>query len=85
MKITFTETVTTTKEVQIKDLHVIMGGQKDIDSTNFEVYYGDIEIAYGHLNNKTNFAHVSLINEKQNGDIGCDLVHAIENRTIAIN
>lgn len=63
-----------------------MGGQKDVDSTNFEIYYKDVEVAYGHLNNRTNFAHVSMI-EQNDGheDIEDFLVEGIESRSLNIN
>ena len=84
MKITTTTTETTTTEVKvnIEDLRVMKTDSRDIDSTNLEIYYNDIEIGYGHLNNRTNFAHITL--NEDNQDLEDYLVEAIENETITL-
>ena len=82
MDITIEKTITVEEKVDTNKLKVMMGGQKDIDSTNLEVYYDDVEIASGHLNNKTNFAHITM--NEDNQDLEDYLLDAIENRTIVI-
>lgn len=80
MKITVTKTVTVKENVNTENLKVFRTGSRDIDSTNLELFYNDIEIGYGHLNNRTNFAHITLNEENQ--ELEDYLVEGIENRTI---
>ena len=68
--------------VNVEDLKVIRTNSRDIDSTNLEIYYNDTEIGYGHLNNRTNFAHITL--NEDNQDLEDYLVEAIENETITL-
>lgn len=81
MKLTITQTVTT--EVNVKNLKVVRTNAKDIDSTNLVIYYNDVEIGSGHLNNRTNWAHISL--NVDNQELEDFLVNGIENRTIYLN
>tara|TARA_R110002153_G_scaffold125936_4_gene273121 strand:- start:781 stop:1020 length:240 start_codon:yes stop_codon:yes gene_type:complete len=79
MKITIEKMVKVTSELNTNEIDILFGGQRDVNSVNFEVYYEDIEIAYGHLNNVSNMAHVTIINE-DNQDLEDYLVNRIENR-----
>lgn len=89
MKLTITKTVTVQEEVNLKNLKVIRTNSKDIDSTNLEILHNEEEIGYGHLNNKTNFAHVTinegLFSEEDECYLEGYLVDGIENRNININ
>jgi hypothetical protein len=80
MKITVTKTVTVKENVNTENLKVVITGSRDIDSINLELFYNDIEIGYGHLNNRTNFAHITL--NEDNQELEDYLVNSIENRTI---
>jgi hypothetical protein len=84
MEITITQTVTTevTSTVNVENLKVLRTNSRDIDSTNLIIYYNDVEIGNGHLNNRTNYAHISL--NLDNQELEDYLVEAIENRTIYI-
>ncbi len=88
MKITVTKTVTVQEKVDFKDLQVVRGSSKDIDSINLEIFYKEIEIGYGHLNNRTNFAHVfineGLFKEEDECDLIDYLVDSIEARSITL-
>jgi hypothetical protein len=79
-------------EEQIKksEIKVIRMGARDVDSTNLKITYKDTEIGYGHLNNVSNMAHIT-INDNQpiylfSEDDKCDLIEflvdGIENRTL---
>ena len=83
MNITLQKTVSVTNPFRPTNLKLLMGGQKDVDSTNFEIYYNDIEIAFGHLNHKSNWAHVTMISS-DNEELEDCLVELIENRKITI-
>ncbi len=61
MKITVTKTITVQEDLDSNKVKVLFGGQKDIDSNNFEIYYNDQEVAFGHYNNKSRTAHVSIL------------------------
>lgn len=84
MTLTITKTVTVEEKVNVKveDLKVVRTNSRDIDSTNLEIYYEEEEIGYGHLNNRTNFAHITL--NEDNQDLEDYLVEGIENRTISL-
>ncbi len=82
MKITIKKTVMVEEKVKFENLKVLRANSKDIDSTNLEIYYNDVEIGYGHLNNRTNFAHITL--NEYNQDLEDYLVNRIENRDISI-
>ena len=60
-----------------------MTGARDSDSTKFEIFNKGVEVAYGHLNNRSNFAHVTLTNGDDSELEDC-LVAAIEDRIIDI-
>jgi hypothetical protein len=80
MKITVTKTVTVKENVNTENLKVVRTGSRDIDSIHLELFYNDIEIGYGHLNNRTNFAHITL--NEDNQELEDYLVNSIENKTI---
>ena len=57
------------------------------DSTNFTVYHNDEQVAYGRLNNETNWAHVTMTlseDTDDDGDLESHLVKVIEERTIRV-
>ena len=91
MKLTITKTVTVEENLNVKDLKVVRTNSRDIDSTNLEIYYEEKEnkiplwryIGYGHLNNRTNFVHITL--NEDNQDLEDYLVEGIENRTISLS
>lgn len=80
MKITITKQVTESVDVNLNNLKVVRTNSRDIDSTNLVIYYNDVEIGTGHINNRTNFAHITL--NEDNQELEDYLVEAIENRTI---
>ena len=84
MKLTITQTATTevTSKVNVEDLKVVRTNSKDIDSTNVVIYYNENEIGHGHINNRSNWAHVSL--NEDNQDLEDYLVNGIEHRLINI-
>jgi len=82
MEITITKTVTEKVEINVKDLKVVRTNSRDIDSTNLVIYYNQNEIGHGHINNRSNWAHISL--DEENQDLEDYLVDGIENRTINI-
>jgi hypothetical protein len=82
MEIYIEKTVMAQETVNPIYLKVVTLDERDLDSTNIEVHYRGQEIGYGHLNNKTNFAHITLYQENQ--ELEDYLVRAIENRTIDI-
>jgi hypothetical protein len=90
MTITRTKTieVKTEEKLNLNNIQVVRSNSRDIDSINLDVYYNLEEIGYGHLNNKTNFAHITinenLLNEKDECDLIDYLVDGIENRTIEL-
>ena len=88
MKLTITKTVTVEERVNVKDLKVVRTNSRDIDSTNLEIYYEEKEIGYGHLNNRTNLAHITinegLLIEEDECELIDYLVDGIENRTISL-
>ena len=82
---------TTTQPIVMNfdNLKVTLTTSRDVDSTNLEIHYNDEEIGYGHLNNRTNFAHVTinegLLPEENECDLIDYLVDGIEARTINLN
>ena len=84
MKITLskTQTVLVSEELNLESLIVYKGGSKDIDSNSLEIWYKGKAIGYGHINNKTNFAHITL--DEENEELEDYLVEGIENRTIEL-
>jgi len=62
MTITRTKTieVKTEEKLNLNNIQVVRSNSRDIDSINLDVYYNLEEIGYGHLNNKTNFAHITI-------------------------
>ena len=92
MTITINKTVKLQEELNLKNLKVVRTNSIDIDSTNLEIFYNQQEIGFGQLNNKTNFAHVTinedlfnegdLFKEENESELVDYLVDGIENRTI---
>ena len=80
MNIEIEKTVTIKEKVNTDKLAVVLGGSRDIDSTKLTVTYEGVEIAYGHLNNVSNMAHISMYTE--NEDLEGYLVRVIEEREI---
>jgi hypothetical protein len=80
MKITVTKTVRVEEDLKVENLTVVNAGLKDADSVNIEIYYKDVEIGHGHLNIRTNWAHVTL--NEDNPELEDFLVESIEDRTI---
>jgi len=83
MKITFTKIVNHTEKVDTKQLAIVMSRARDVDSTSFHVMYKGHVVGDGHLNNRSNMAHVSL-NHDTAQDLEGYLVKAIEERSIEI-
>lgn len=85
MKITITKTQEVKTEINLNPHNFTLswGTQRDTDSTYFAVCYKGEEIATGHLNNRTNFAHLTM-NEgnEENEELENYLTAAIENRTL---
>jgi hypothetical protein len=81
-QITINKQVQLTEEVNVKKLSVNMGNSRDIDSRNLVAYYDGETIGYGHLNNRTNMAHITL--DEPNDELEDIIVNGIENRTINI-
>lgn len=81
-----TETVKIKNELNLNLLNVVRTNARDVDSTNLDVHYKGVQIGYGHLNNKTNFAHITidegLLNEVDECDLIDYLVDGIESRSI---
>tara|TARA_R110000803_G_scaffold10308_7_gene31717 strand:- start:381 stop:650 length:270 start_codon:yes stop_codon:yes gene_type:complete len=89
MKIQVTKTIVLKEHINLNELQVHVTNSKDIDSDNLEVEYKGIRIGEGHLNNKTNFAHVSIsegiMEEVDECDLIDYLVDGIESRSIRLN
>lgn len=71
---------------RIDNIEVTRTGSRDIDSVNIDITVLGKEIGYGHINNRTNFAHVTLepyINELL-PELEHELVEAIESRAIEL-
>ena len=85
MRIRKTVTVTVEEQIKKSEIKVIRMGARDIDSTNLEITYKDTEIGYGHLNNTSNMAHITINDNLFSEEDECDLidflVDGIENRT----
>ena len=82
MNISITKEVTISEKINVLKLEVRRTTNKDVDSVNIEISYKNNIIGYGHINNRTNFAHIDLLQE--NSDLEYYLVYAIENRIIQI-
>ena len=82
MKITVTKTVLVEEELKVEDLVVGISGRRDADSQNIEIFYKDVAIGYGHINIRTNWAHITL--NEDNQELEDFLVEGIENRTIIL-
>lgn len=83
MKIEITKTVTVTETVNPEKLAVIRTTQKDIESDRFNIEYDGVEIGHGHLNNRSNWAHIRL--DADNESLEDYLVQAIESRQIYLD
>ena len=82
-QITINKQLKLTEEFNVKKLSVNMGKVRDIDSQNLDIYYDGEAIGYGHLNNRTNMAHITL--NDPNDELEDIIVNGIENRSININ
>ena len=86
---TITKTITTQEKVNLKDLQVFRVGSRDVDSVGLKIYYNEQEIGYGHLNNKKNYACITINEGLMSWEDGQDLeqylVKRIEERTITLN
>lgn len=80
--------VKTEEKLNIDKIWVGRRNIRDADSVNIDVHYDNEKIGYGHFNNRTNFAHITindnLLNEKDECDLIDYLVDGIENRTIEL-
>ena len=87
--ITITKTITTQEKVNLKDLEVWTTGPRDIDSIGLKIYYNEQEIGYGHLNNKKNYASITinegLMSWEDGQDVEQYLVKRIEDRSLTLN
>lgn len=78
------ERKTTAREVfNIENLKVVVANSRDIDSNNLEVFYNEIQIGSGHLNNRTNMAHIYL--NADNPVLEYYLTDGIEKRSITLH
>ena len=88
MTISITKTIKTEEKLNLNNIQVVRCNSIDIDSINLDVYYKRKEIGYGQLNNRANFAHITinedLLNETDECDLIDYLVDGIENRTIEL-
>ena len=90
MTITRTKTieVKTEEKLNLDNIWVARRNTRDADSVNINVYYDNEKIGYGHLNNMTNFAHITINKNLLNEEDECDLIdylfNGIENRTIEL-
>jgi hypothetical protein len=82
-KITIIKQVRALEEVDLKKLSVVITSSRDVESNNLDVMYDGDEIGYGHLNNRTNMAHITL--NEPNDELEDIIVNGIENRSININ
>jgi len=90
MRIAIEKTVVEYVQLNLKNLRVFRTGARDMDSTNLEIHYDGFEygIAYGHLNNRTNTAHITisdgLMNEVDESELIDYIVEGIENRILPL-
>lgn len=85
MKIEITKTVRVTERLDVGQLIVSSMGDRDTSSIHLNVSYKDKEIAYGHLNYKSNMAHIEMTYDSEyNQDLEDFLVEGIENRCLTI-
>jgi hypothetical protein len=88
MNINITKTVVVKEKLKVEKLKVVRTNAPDRDNTNLEIYYDETEIGYGQLNNRTNFAHVTinenLLEEVEECNLIDFLVAGIENRSITL-
>ena len=86
---TTTMTITTQEKVNLKNLQVFRTGSRDIDSIGLKIYYNEQEIGYGHLNNKKNYACITINEGLMSWEDGQYLEQylaiRIEKRTITLN
>lgn len=76
MTITRTKTieVKTEEKLNLNNIWVARRNTRDADSVNLDVYYDNEEIGHGHLNNRTNFAHITINENLLNEEDECDLI-----------
>ena len=67
----------------INTITAISIDSKDSDNTNLTLHKDGIQIGHGHINNRTNFAHITLNN--QDDDLQDRIALAIERGSITID
>tara|TARA_R110000822_G_scaffold161_1_gene706 strand:- start:14213 stop:14419 length:207 start_codon:yes stop_codon:yes gene_type:complete len=67
----------------INTITVVSIGERDADSTKLLIKQYGVEIGHGHINNRTNFAHITLNN--QDDDLHNRVALAIERGSITID
>ena len=67
-------------KINRSNLSCIIQHQRDINSNYIEIYYNNTSIAEGHLNNKTNWAHLTVKFEVE--ELENYLIEAVEQRKI---
>ncbi len=76
------------EKLNLNKIQVVKANSRDIDSINLDVYYDLEEVGFGHLNNTTNFAHITinegLLSEIDECDLVDYLINGIEQRTIQL-
>lgn len=72
------------KQNKMENLKVIRTNFKDIDSVNIEVLEGDILIAQGSYNIRTNWAHLEVEDKFMEKYDDAELVDKIESRELQI-
>ena len=83
MKVTVRELREVELTVNKELIKVSDSGMRDNDSMRLTILYDDYEIGHGHLNLKTNFAHITL--NEDNQEMEDYLVNGIEERLISID
>ncbi len=88
MEIVITKTIEVKEKLDLNKIQVVKSNSKGVDSINLDIYYNLQVIGWGHLNNKTNFAHIyindNLLSEKNQCELVDYLINGIENRTIEL-
>ena len=67
----------------INTITAISIDSKDSDNTNLTLHKDGVQIGHGHINNRTNFAHITLNN--QDDDLQDRIALAIERGSITID
>ena len=67
----------------INTITAISIDSKDSDNTNLTLHKDGVQIGHGHINNRTNYAHITLNN--QDDDLQDRIALAIERGSITID